>query len=58
MHKLKTFAKVISFDDMFNEYLPIDLLINYNPITTVYDYHGRYRNKNIKVTFSNEIMFR
>lgn len=32
MHKLKTFAKVISFDDMFNEYLPIDLLINYNPI--------------------------
>ena len=49
MHKLKTFAKVISFDDMFNEYLPIDLLINYNPHYTVYDYHGRYRNKNIKL---------
>ena len=49
MHKLKAFSKVISFDDMFNEYLPIDLLINYNPHYTIYDYCRRYHGKNIKL---------
>lgn len=54
MHKLKSFAKVISFDDIFNEYLPIDLLINYNPHYTIYNYNGRYRKKNIKLLLGME----
>ena len=42
MGKLKDYARIITFDDMFQEKLPADVLINYNLYASSYDYAKRY----------------
>ena len=44
MSLIKSFSKVITFDDIFKEFFPVDMIINYNPHYYIYDYQTRYHN--------------
>ena len=49
MELIKKFSKVITFDDIFKEFFPVDMIINYNPHHYIYDYQIRYQNWNGKL---------
>lgn len=46
MSLIRSFSKVITFDDIFKEFFPADMIINYNPHYYIYDYQIRYHNWN------------
>ena len=49
MKQLMEYAKIITFDDMFSEKYPVNLLINYNLYYTAYDYKTRYSGEKTKL---------
>ena len=49
MKQLGKSVKLITFDDMFSETFPVDLLINYNMYYSLYDYKTRYAGKKTKL---------
>lgn len=54
MKQLKPYAKLATFDDMFDEKYPVDLLINYNLYYTKFDYHTRYFGEKIKLLLGGQ----
>ena len=49
MEKLKPYARIITFDDMFQEKFPADMIINYNLYYTEFDYASRYNENATKL---------
>lgn len=49
MKKLKPYAKIITFDDMFAEKFPADAVINYNLYYNKFNYYLRYKNTKVKL---------
>lgn len=44
MQAIKKFAKVVTFDDLYEEKYPADIIINYNLYYRFFDYKRRYEN--------------
>ncbi|MFW5671877.1 MAG: UDP-2,4-diacetamido-2,4,6-trideoxy-beta-L-altropyranose hydrolase [Acetivibrio ethanolgignens] len=54
MERLRKYAKIITFDDMFSDQFPADLVINYNLYYKKYDYEGRYQKSNTKLLLGGD----
>lgn len=49
MEEMKKIAKIATFDDMFEEKYPADIIINYNMYYRIFDYKKRYKNEKVKL---------
>lgn len=49
MQNFNGIAKLITFDDMFVEKFPVDILINYNLYYTIFDYDKRYNTQHTRL---------
>lgn len=54
MERLKPYAFLITFDDLFAEKFPADLIINYNLYFKKYDYKSRYAGSGSKLLLGSQ----